>query len=157
MPGTLTLSAERTNLGLSMTQPFAGITASQLRAAVALQEKIEALEKELSSILGAAPPSPAAAPEPGRKRQISAAGKARIAAAQRARWAKAKQAAAPPAVAKPKRKLSPEGRRRIIEATKARWAKVRAAKAAEAALKATGRGAVAGGRKQGQPGRVKAA
>ena len=123
------------NLVLSMTQPFAGVTASQLRAAVALKEKIEALEKELASVLGAAPSSPALVPEPARKGQISAAGRARIAAAQKARWAKLKQAAAPKPAAKPKRKLSPEGRRRIIEATKARWAKIRAAKAAEAAAK----------------------
>ena len=70
------------NLVLSMTQPFAGVTASQLRAAVALKEKIEALEKELASVFGAAPPSPALVPEPARKGQISAAGRARIAAAQ---------------------------------------------------------------------------
>jgi hypothetical protein len=118
-----------------MTQPFAGITASQLRAALALKEKVEALEKELASVLGAAPPSPALAPEPARKGQISGAGKARIAAAHKVRWAKVKQAAAPKPGAKPKRKLSPEGRRRIIEGTKARWARIRAAKAAEAAGK----------------------
>ena len=123
------------NLVLSMTQPFAGVTASQLRAAVALKERIEALEKELASVLGAAPPSPALVPEPARKGQISAAGRARIAAAQKARWAKAKQATAGRAVAKPKRRLSPEGRRRIIEGTKARWARIRAAKAGEAAAK----------------------
>ena len=127
--GNVDFERVRINLVLSMTQPFAGVTASQLRAAVALKEKIEALEKELASVLGAAPPSPAPVPEPARKGQISAAGRARIAAAQKARWAKVKQAAAPKPAAKPKRKLSPEGRRRIIEATKARWAKIRAAKA----------------------------
>lgn len=131
-----------------MTHPFAGITASQLKAVVVLKEKIESLEKELAALFAVPPavppPAPtAAAPEPVKKRQISAAGKARIAAAQKARWAKQKQAkaakptvkaAAKPAVkavvkpvVKPKRRLSPEGRRRIIEATKARWAKIRAA------------------------------
>ena len=137
------------SLVLSMTQPFAGVTSAQLRAAVALKEKIEALEKELASVLGAAPPAPAPVPEPAGKGQISAAGRARIAAAQKARWAKLKQAAAPKPAAKPKRKLSPEGRRRIIEATKARWAKLRAAKATEPAVKAKGQGAVGGGKKKG--------
>ena len=128
-----------------MTQPLGGITAAQLRAAVALKEKIEALEKELSSLLGAAPPPSSAAPEPVKTRQISAAGKARIAAAQKARWAKVKRVA----VAQPKRQLSPEGRRRIIEGTKARWAKVRAAKTAEAAVKAKAKPAVTADKKQG--------
>ena len=127
---TLTRSTEPSSLDLPMTQPLAGITATQLRAAAALKQKIEVLEKELASLLGAAAPSRAVAPVAAPKRQISAAGKARIAAAQKARWAKVKRPAAAPAVAKPKRRLSPEGRRRIIEATKARWAKVRAAKAA---------------------------
>jgi len=147
-PGNVDFECVGINLGLSMTQPFAGVTASQLRAAASLKEQIEALEQELASVLGATPPSPALVPEPARKGQISAAGRARIAAAQKARWAKRKQAAAPNPAAKPKRRLSPEGRRRIIEATKARWAKIRAAKA-KGAVENPGKGGVAPGKRRG--------
>lgn len=131
----MTPGEEKTIITQLMTHPLAGITAAQLSAAVELKEKIEALERQLASILGGAPVAPAAAQEPAPKRQISAAGKARIAAAQKARWAKAKAKKPTVAlvVAKPKRRLSPEGRRRIIEGAKARWAKARAAKATKAA------------------------
>ena len=58
-PGNVDFECFGISLVLSMTQPFAGITASQLRAAVTLKERILALEKELASVLGAVPPSPA--------------------------------------------------------------------------------------------------
>jgi len=66
------------------------VSAKQLRRAAEIKDKIEALEKELSTILGnsqaAAPAAPAASSS--KKRTISAAGRARIAAAARARWAR---------------------------------------------------------------------
>jgi hypothetical protein len=67
----------------------------------------------------------------GTRRNISAAGRARIVAAQRARWArvrgngKQKQSV----VSVPKRKtMSAAARRKIAAAQRARWAKVKAAK-----------------------------
>lgn len=83
------------------------LTATQLRLAAGLKEKIIELENELASLLGSNSP---VAPKrgPGRpkkaltteaveapkmkRRKMSAAGRARIAAAARARWAKAKAA-----------------------------------------------------------------
>jgi hypothetical protein len=62
------------------------LTSKQLRRAAAIKEKIQALEKQLTRLLGAneAPSSPR------KQRHLSAAARARIAAAQRARWAKFK-------------------------------------------------------------------
>jgi hypothetical protein len=65
------------------------VSAKQLRRAAEIKDKIEALEKELSTILGNSPAAAPAAPAASsRKRTISAAGRARIAAAARARWAR---------------------------------------------------------------------
>jgi hypothetical protein len=110
------------------------LSAAQLRQAAALKEQLEALQKELASILGAPVAAPAvAAAKPARKK-ISAAGIARIKAAQKTRWAKVKAAKAvgKPAVqapAKKKWKLSAAGKAKIIAASKAYWAKIKAAKA----------------------------
>ena len=64
------------------------LTSAQLKRAADLKDKISKLEKELVSILGAAP---AAAPAPKKKSKMSAASRAKISAAQKARWAKAKK------------------------------------------------------------------
>ena len=67
----------------------------------------------------------------GTRRNISAAGRARIAAAQRARWAKARGNGGPQKqnlVSMPKKKtMSAAARRKIAAAQRARWAKVKAA------------------------------
>jgi hypothetical protein len=114
------------------------ISVAQLRRAVTIKEQMESLEKELASVLDAAPAVPTGpAVAPRKKRTMSAAGRARIAAAQKARGAKLKKTTTPAVKPAPnkKRKLSPEGRTRIIAATKARWAKIRAAnKAAKKAM-----------------------
>jgi hypothetical protein len=76
------------------------VTPQQLRRAADLQERIQALQKELNGILGAAPAPAAPAPKAAAKtaaaakpkRRISAAGIARIRAAQKMRWAKVKAA-----------------------------------------------------------------
>ena len=70
------------------------LTVAQLKEAIAIKEKIEALEQELASILG----TTAEAPMPGlempvaasgrRKKKMSPAAKAKISAAQKERWAK---------------------------------------------------------------------
>ncbi|MGV3660694.1 MAG: hypothetical protein ACO1TE_10935 [Prosthecobacter sp.] len=90
------------------------LSASQLRRAATLQEKIEEMQQELAALLGGAvgtgtstgkrrgrgkAKAAASAVEEGakpakRKSGISAAGRKRIAAAQKARWAKAKAEAA---------------------------------------------------------------
>jgi hypothetical protein len=67
------------------------------------------------------------------KRQMSAAGRARIAAATRARWAKIRAGKAAGKVSGssgvlPRPKVSLIARRRMAAAQKARWARVRAAK-----------------------------
>jgi hypothetical protein len=67
---------------------LANLTAGQLRHAASIKEKIEALTKELNSLLGE-DSAPSKAPWK-KKRNMSAAGRARIAAAQKARWAKIK-------------------------------------------------------------------
>ncbi len=115
----------------------------QLKRAITISEQIQKLESELASILGssakASAPAKVAAVAvktvKGRKRGLSAEGRARIAAAQKARWAKVKgTVVAAPAAApkkgkrKGKRNLSPEARARIVAAVKRRWAKVKKAK-----------------------------
>src|ERR1035441_10017459 len=95
---------------------------------------------ELRQMLAGTPTATAAAPEvpKGKRRRISAAGRARIADAQRKRWAEAKQESAPSlpvaGAAKPKRRLSAAGKAAIVAALKKRWAAKRAAakKAAKA-------------------------
>jgi hypothetical protein len=104
------------------------ITPTQLRKAADIQEKIQALQEELSQLLGASGPSEPAATEAPRQRKFSAAARAKMRAAQKARWAKIKGTAqsAKPAPAPKKRKMSAAGRAAISAAAKARWAKLRA-------------------------------
>ena len=69
------------------------LTATQLKHAATIKEKITSLEKELVAILGGAPAAKAPAAKPvKKKRKMSAAGRARVSAAQKARWAKIKAA-----------------------------------------------------------------
>ena len=129
-----------------MNIPLSHLSIEQLKKAIAIREQIQALERELQQLFGAAevptPPAPVSPPESApaeKKRTMSPEARARIGAAQRERWAKtkaAKQAAAPAVVSAPaepkKRTMSPAARARIGAAQRARWAKVRAAKAAKA-------------------------
>ncbi len=109
------------------------LSIQQLRQAANLKEKIVALEKQLSQLLGSTAKA-VASPAPKKKKGgMSAAGKARIAAAQKARWAKVK--AAKPAkvvkAAKPAKKkfvMSAAAKAKISAAVKARWAKIKAEK-----------------------------
>ncbi len=115
------------------------LTSAQLKRAADIKDQIEALNQDLSALLGA----PAETVQPAVKKfGISEEGRARIAAAAKARWARVKSAKAVAKVAvkpvvqaavKPSSKkgqISPEGKARIIAAQKARWAKIRAAKQA---------------------------
>ena len=107
-----------------MSITLSSLSSEQLRRAADLKEKIEALNKELASILGAQASISAKA---RKKRGMSAAGRAAVAAAQKARWAKIK--GAKPATKAPaqKRTMSAAGRARISAAAKARWARVKGA------------------------------
>ncbi len=99
------------------------LSASQLRRAADLKDKIESLQKELSRLLG----STDGAAAPRKRRKMSAAGRARIAAAVRARWAKVngRKSATKP-VKKARRKMSAAGRAKIAAAARARWKKAKA-------------------------------
>jgi hypothetical protein len=99
------------------------LSASQLRRAADIKDKIESLQKQLTRLLGGT--DGAAAPR--KRRKMSAAGRRKIAAAQKARWAKVKgrKSAAKP-VKKARRKMSAAGRAKIAAAAKARWAKAKA-------------------------------
>ena len=65
------------------------ISATQLRRAADIQDKIGSLQNELGKLLGNGSASAQDSTTPERKRRkMSAAARAKIAAAQRARWAK---------------------------------------------------------------------
>jgi hypothetical protein len=95
------------------------ITSQQLRRAADLKERIEELQNELSALLGETPE-----PNAPRKRNMSAAGRARIAAAQRARWSRFHVNGPGRA---PQRKMSAAGKARLAAVARARWRKVKAA------------------------------
>src|SRR5687767_7924633 len=108
---------------------FSAVTVAQLKRAVAIKERIEQLESELSSLLETPSRSPGTqqAVSARKRRKMSAAGRAKIAAAARARWAKV-NAAKRTGAAKPKRTMSAAARAKIAAAARARWAKVKAGK-----------------------------
>lgn len=73
------------------------LSSAQFRRAAALQEKIEAMQAELASLLGSSPSAPTKGKKDKpakKKRTMSASARKRIAEAQRARWAKQKAATA---------------------------------------------------------------
>jgi hypothetical protein len=105
------------------------LTTNQLKRAAAIKERIEALNKELRSILGTSATSGAA---PKKKRTMSASVKRKIAAAQKTRWANLRRAK--PAVhsvkpvAKAKKKVSPATKAKLSAKLKAFWAAKKAGK-----------------------------
>ncbi len=113
---------------------IANLTASQLRRAADIKEKIASLQDELLKYVGSAV-SLLVDGAPRKKFKMSAAGRARIIAAQKARWAKVKTAKGSAGSAKPaknaakqgKRKLSAAARAKIAAAARSRWAKAKAA------------------------------
>ena len=70
-----------------MSNQLSSLTTVQLRRAADIKEKIDALNKELASILGDS------VSKASRKGGMSVAGRAKVAAAQKARWAKVRAAA----------------------------------------------------------------
>jgi hypothetical protein len=67
------------------------VTSQQLKRAAAIKEKLDALNRELRSLLDGSSSNGAAS---GKKRTMSAAVRRKIAAAQKARWAKLRRAKA---------------------------------------------------------------
>ena len=98
-----------------MASSLSNISVRDLKKAITLRERIEALERRLAAILGET--TPAANGRRGGNHTMSAAGRARIAAAQRRRWAKQR---------KGRRKMSAAAKAKISAVAKARWAKVKA-------------------------------
>jgi hypothetical protein len=105
------------------------LTVAQLKEAIAIKEKIEALERELESILGttAEVPLPVlekpVAASGRRKKKMSPAAKAKISTAQKARWAKAKRKQKPevkPAIVATAIKATSAMRSPVKPATKAK-------------------------------------
>jgi hypothetical protein len=97
------------------------LTISQLKRAAAIKEHIEALNKELGTILGVPAKSNAAS----KKRTISDSGRRNIAAAQKARWAKV-QAVKPAALsvkpaAQTKKTMSRATKAKLSAKLKAYW------------------------------------
>jgi len=118
------------------------LSAEQLRNAADLKERIDALQEELTELLGGEIPAPVrvaikapAGPRNGRRKRrkkVSAEGRANISAAAKARWA-ARRGKSPaetiPATeaGRPRRKRSAAWSRALSEAMKARWARARRA------------------------------
>jgi len=108
-----------------MNNSLSNVSVKQLRQAITIRERIEALEAKLGRLFGGSDGAAAPARNGRRKRRgMSAAGRARIAAAARARWAKFRGEAAP---RKRRRTMSAAGRARISAAAKARWRRAKAA------------------------------
>jgi hypothetical protein len=106
------------------------LTITQLKRAAAIKEQIEALNKELRTILSAPALSGAA---PKRSGAMSASVKRKIAAAQKARWAnlrRAKSAAlsVKPAAKAQKKTVSQATKAKLSAKLKAYWAAKKAGK-----------------------------
>ncbi len=69
-----------------MNNSLQTLTSTQLKRALTLRERIDRLESELASIIGATAAAPAG--KAPKKRRMSAAGRAAISRAAKARWAK---------------------------------------------------------------------
>jgi len=104
------------------------LTVNQLKRAAAIKEQIEALNKELRSILSGSAKS---GPAPKKMPTMSDAVKKKIAASQKARWAKLRgsKPATPVKTAPAKKKsMSPADRAKMSAKLKAYWAAKRAGK-----------------------------
>jgi hypothetical protein len=106
------------------------LSVNQLRRAAVIKEQIEALNKELRSILDGAGNSGSVAKK---KRTMSASVKKKIAAAQKARWMnlrRAKSVVLPskPAATAKKKTMSPADRAKRSAKLKAFWAAKKAGK-----------------------------
>jgi hypothetical protein len=111
----------------NMESTLSNLSASQLRRAAEIKDKIESLQHELSGIVGESAAAGTASKPAGKRRKLSAAAINRIREAQKARWAAHRAAKASGKAPKAKkRKMSPAARARLAAIAKARWAKVKA-------------------------------
>jgi hypothetical protein len=105
------------------------LTVNQLKRAAAIKERVERLNKELGSILGA-PATFRALPK--KSRGMSASVRKKIAAAQRARWANLRRAKTATHSVKPtaakKQSMGPAARRKLSAKLKAYWAQKKSGK-----------------------------
>lgn len=69
------------------SNPLASLSVKQLKRAIAIRGKIEALQKSLDRIGGGEAPAAPKSRAPRKKRRMSAAARAKISAAAKARWA----------------------------------------------------------------------
>ena len=112
-----------------MSISLVNLSASQLKRALAVREKIDALEAEFNSIMEN---NGTVASVAGKgKRKMSSEAREKIAAAQRARWARAAGKAVKVSLdtAAPKtgkRKMSAAAKAKIAAAARKRWAKAKA-------------------------------
>jgi hypothetical protein len=102
------------------------LTVEQLKQALVIKEKIEALEKELGNILGASVTGPTLSKG---RRKVSAAARAKMAAAQRARRARESGQATGSGKngVRGRRKMSAAAKARLSAIARQRWKKARAA------------------------------
>ena len=116
----------------SETMNLTTLTVAQLKEAIAIKEKIEALEQVLALILGTTAQAPLpllekpVAVSGRRKKKMSPAAKAKISAAQKARWAKTKGEQKPgvkPAIVATAVKAAPAMKSRVKPAKAAAKAK----------------------------------
>src|SRR3990170_2613758 len=115
-----------------LTSPMnlSDLTITQLKRGAAIKERIEALNKELRSILGAPAKSGAA---PKKKRTMGASVKRKIAAAQKTRWANLRRAkstavSVKPAATAKKKTVSPATKAKLSAKLKSYWAAKKAGK-----------------------------
>jgi len=99
------------------------VSAPALRHAADIQERIDALNAELSQLLTGVAHAPGA--QPSGRRRMSAAGLANIRAGAKRRWAKFR--AGKPAAAKPKRRMSAAAKAKLAAVARARWRRAKAA------------------------------
>ena len=112
------------------------LSATQLRQAADLREKIESLNNQLATLLGGSGiPVPSKVASPAKKKGgMSAEGRARISAAAKKRWAKVKAAKLPvkvevktvKPVANQRKKMSAAAKAKLSKLAKERWAKAKA-------------------------------
>ena len=69
------------------SNPLASLSVKQLKRAITIRGKIEALQKSLDRIGGGDAPAARTSRAPRKKRRMSAAARAKISAAAKARWA----------------------------------------------------------------------
>jgi len=106
-----------------MSSALSKLSVRQLKHAIRVKTRLEALQAQLEEIMG----NGGGIPSPFRKRRMSAAGRAAIAAGARKRWARQNSNEIGKPAKKGRRKMSAAARARMSALAKARWKKAKAA------------------------------